>query len=85
NGEVNPDFKENFVFENDFSALSQEKIDKKLEIHDDLFQLSGATGIAKVICISAKHNLTMASKQQKDIVKGVDLCASEVTELSKKY
>ncbi|MDE5003105.1 galactose-1-phosphate uridylyltransferase, partial [Francisella tularensis subsp. holarctica] len=67
------------------SALSKEKIDKNLEINDDLFQLSGATGIAKVIFFSAKHNLTMASMQQKDIVKVFDLWASEVTELSKKY
>ncbi|APC91683.1 MULTISPECIES: UDP-glucose--hexose-1-phosphate uridylyltransferase [Francisella] len=85
NEEVNPDFKETFVFENDFSALSKEKIDKNLEINDDLFQLSGATGIAKVICFSAKHNLTMASMQQDDITKVVDLWATEVAELSKKY
>ncbi|MBK2356518.1 UDP-glucose--hexose-1-phosphate uridylyltransferase [Francisella hispaniensis] len=85
NGEVNPDFKETFVFENDFSALSKEKIDKNLEIKDDLFQLSGATGIAKVICFSAKHNLTMASMLQEDIAKVIDLWASEVANLSKKY
>lgn len=59
-----PEFKETFVFENDFYALIlKKKIDKNLEINDDLFQLSSATGIAKVICFSAKHNLTMASMQ----------------------
>lgn len=84
NGEINPDFKETFVFENDFSALSKEKIDPKLEINDDLFQLSGATGITKVVCFSAKHNLTMASMQEEDITKVVDLWATEVNELSKK-
>ncbi|WP_150468331.1 UDP-glucose--hexose-1-phosphate uridylyltransferase [Francisella sp. SYW-9] len=85
NGETNPDFKETFIFENDFSALSKEKIAKDLEINDDLFQVSGATGVAKVVCFSAKHNLTMASMQESDITKVIDLWSDEVSALSKKY
>lgn len=85
NGETNPDFEETFIFENDFSALSKEKIATNLEINDDLFQVSGATGVAKVVCFSAKHNLTMASMQENDITKVVDLWSDEVSNLSKKY
>lgn len=85
NGESNPEFKETFVFENDFSALSRDKISAKLEIKDDLFEVSNASGIAKVICFSAKHNLTMASMEKKDITKVIKLWAKEVSELSKTY
>ena len=48
-------------------------------------RLSGATDITKVICFSVKHNLTMVSMQQDDITRVVDLWATEVAELSKKY
>ena len=85
NGETNPDFEETFIFENDFSALLKEKIATDLEINDNLFEVSGATGVAKVVCFSAKHNLTMASMQEKDITKVVDLWSDEVSNLSKKY
>ncbi|MED7788245.1 UDP-glucose--hexose-1-phosphate uridylyltransferase [Francisella sp. 19X1-34] len=85
NGEINPNFEETFIFENDFSALSKDKIATDLEINDDLFQVSGATGVAKVVCFSAKHNLTMASMQENDIVKVINLWSDEVSALSKKY
>ena len=85
NGEVNPDFKDTFIFENDFSALSKEKFDSELETNDDLFQISGATGIAKVLCFSEKHNLTMASMEETDITKVVKLWGDEVETLSKDY
>ncbi|QLE78471.1 UDP-glucose--hexose-1-phosphate uridylyltransferase [Francisella sp. Scap27] len=85
NGEKNADFKDTFIFENDFSALSKEKLDSNLEINDDLFQVSGANGVAKVLCFSEKHNLTMASMQEKDITKVVKLWGKEVAELSKTY
>ena len=85
NGEKNADFKDTYVFENDFSALSKEKLDPNFEINDDLFQVSGANGVAKVLCFSEKHNLTMASMAEDDITKVIKLWGDEVTELSKKY
>jgi len=85
NGEVNPNFADTYIFENDFSALTKEKLDSDLEINDDLFQVSAATGVAKVLCFSAKHNLTMASMEEIDITKVVKLWGDEVETLSKDY
>ena len=85
NGEVNPDFDDTYIFENDFSALTKEKLDSNLEISNDLFQVSAATGIAKVLCFSAKHNLTMTSMEESDITKVVKLWVDEVETLSKDY
>ena len=79
NGEINPDFKDTFIFENDFSALSKEQ--KELLIcDDDIFQSTSANGIAKVLCFSPKHNLTMASMDKDDIEKVIQLWSEEVAE-----
>ena len=84
NGEINPNFNETFAFDNDFSALTKEQKGKEI-YSDDIFQTEAANGIAKVICFSPKHNLTMASMEVDDITKVVKLWSDEVSELSYKY
>ncbi|MFC4891598.1 UDP-glucose--hexose-1-phosphate uridylyltransferase [Pseudofrancisella aestuarii] len=84
NDEINPKYNETFIFENDFSALTKEN-SNQIYNSDELFQLEEANGIAKVICFSPKHNLTMASMEIEDIKKVIDLWVSEVDNLSKQY
>src|SRR6476660_3433915 len=58
NGIQNPDYKDCYVFENDFSALLPEAVDYQ-EDSTSLFKLKPERGINKVVCFSPKHNLTI--------------------------
>jgi len=80
-GEVNPDYKDVFVFTNDFSALLPEapkhSIDEK-----GLFIATVETGICKVICFSPRHDLTIPEMDVASIRKVVDVWVNEYTTLS---
>jgi UDPglucose--hexose-1-phosphate uridylyltransferase len=84
NGKINPIYKGTYTFINDFSAIyPQERITKTNK--SDLFISETASGIAKVICFSEDHSLTMASMSQSQILDVIDLWVSETNELSRKY
>ena len=53
NGEKNPDYKDVFVFTNDFAAL--EKNQKKFSVDNGLIQAQSEVGTCKVICFSHDH------------------------------
>jgi UDPglucose--hexose-1-phosphate uridylyltransferase len=78
-GELNPDYKQTFVFSNDFPAIKIDQPDydgqglisshpKMQEKMNRLFKAEGVKGIARVICFSPKHNLTMAEMTQQEIL-----------------
>ncbi|MDY6321452.1 MAG: UDP-glucose--hexose-1-phosphate uridylyltransferase [Succinivibrio sp.] len=83
-GDHNPDYKDNFVFTNDFAALMP---DTPLDAPegDDLFRLEPARGTARVICFSPDHSKTLPLLSVKEIRRVVDLWASQFKELSKTY
>ena len=83
-GDVNPDYERNFVFTNDFAALTP---DTPLDgpAGDDLFKLEPARGTARVICFSADHSKTLPVMEVNEIRSVVDLWASQLTELSETY
>ena len=63
NGEVNPEYKDVFVFTNDFSALQKKsKIFKK---EDGLLIANSEQGICKVICFSPDHSKSLADMDPK--------------------
>jgi len=69
---INPEYKETFVFENDFSAfLPPIEIEKEIEeISEEekrLLVAKQVNGICEVMCFSPKHNLTLAEMDTKDI------------------
>lgn len=68
-GEVNPDYKEPFAFQNDFAALLPEGRHEKKE--DGLFIAQAETGLCKVVCFSPDHSLTLPKMEVKDITKVV--------------
>ena len=80
-GDVNPDYERNFVFTNDFAALTP---DTPLDgpAGDDIFKLEPARGTARVICFSADHSKTLPVMEVNEIRSVVDLWASQLTELS---
>lgn len=83
-GDVNPAYESNFVFTNDFAALTPDT-PLDWEGDDDLFKLEPARGTARVICFSSDHSKTLPVMEVSDIKKVVDLWASQLDELSKTY
>jgi UDPglucose--hexose-1-phosphate uridylyltransferase len=82
-GLKNPDYKENFVFVNDFSSLLADA--PAGEFRDgELFLAKSEKGICKVICFSPRHDLTVPEMEVPEIRKVVDLWVNEYKELGGK-
>lgn len=82
NGAKNPDYKDVFIFQNDFAAL-QENL-PNIEIDErSLLQAKSEKGICKVVCFSPKHNLSLAQMSVIDIEKIVIAWQTEYIELGK--
>lgn len=81
-GQNNPDYKDSFVFTNDFSALLE---DAQIRVYniDNLLQASGEKGICKVIAFTPRHDLTLPEMDITEIKKVVDLWQKEFMDLSK--
>jgi len=75
-GAKNPDYKNTFVFTNDFSALLKDTPSGTYE-NDALFKAKSEKGICKVICFSPQHNLTIPNMSVEAIVRVVDLWQKE--------
>ncbi|KXF81536.1 UDP-glucose--hexose-1-phosphate uridylyltransferase [Enterovibrio coralii] len=82
-GEVNPHYKNTFVFRNDFAALNLET--PLIKIEDPLMRLEGAQGEAHVICFSPDHSKTLPELSEPEIEQVVETWKSEYTRLSKHY
>lgn len=82
NGEVNPDYKNTFVFHNDFGALLPNSLDFKYD--EGLLKAEGETGICKVICFSPNHSLTLPDMEVADIEKVITTWQEEYKELGAK-
>ncbi len=81
NGEVNPDYKDVFVFTNDFSALQKDS--KTFSVEDGLLVAQSEQGICKVICFSPDHSKSLADMNATAIQKVVFAWQNEYQELSK--
>ena len=66
NGEVNPNYKNTFVFTNDFSSLL-EKIPIHSENLKNLLVTKNEIGICRVVNFSPRHDLTLAEMSKKEI------------------
>ena len=83
NGEQTPNYKDVFVFTNDFSALLPEKT-TELAQNSELFKANAERGICKVICFSPRHDLTIPQMDTPAIRKVVDAWCDEYTHLGAK-
>lgn len=59
NGEINPKYEYSFVFDNDFAAVKQEPILFEEEYGYTFFKAKPERGIARVVCFSPRHDLTL--------------------------
>ena len=69
NGEQNSNYKDVFVFTNDFAALQSNS--KEFTVEDGLLIAQSEQGICKVICFSPDHSKSLADMNPKDITKVV--------------
>ncbi len=75
-GKRNPEYKNTFVFENDFSALHFDTPSEKIN-KDNLIIAKGEPGICKVVCFSPRHDLTLPEMEEKDIRRVVDVWSEQ--------
>ena len=66
-GKQNPNYKETFVFDNDHACVSWDA-PKVQELNQGIYMRKPASGIARVVCYSPKHNLTLAELEPAEIV-----------------
>ncbi len=81
-GKRNPQYKDTFVFENDFPALLR---DAPEFTHDDsgLLVARSETGACRVVCFSPRHDLTMARMAPAELQQVVGVWADECAALEK--
>ncbi len=81
-GVRNPDYKNTFVFVNDFSALIPD-IPAGEYRANDIFNAESEKGLCKVICFSPKHDLTLPEMNTDSIKEVVDVWQREYIEIGK--
>lgn len=79
-GEKNPDYKNTFVFTNDFAALKPDATPERLD-GAGLFRAESERGICRVICFSPRHDLTLAHMDARQIEPVVQLWREQYAEL----
>jgi len=82
-GITNPDYRDTFVFVNDFSALLEDAPADRMD-EDNLFIAHSERGVCKVICFSPRHDLTLPLMEVEDIRRVVDVWEEEYRLLGEK-
>src|SRR5437868_894620 len=80
-GAVNPNYSKTFVFDNDHPCISPQA-PSEVRPSPAIYKNRQATGIARVVCYSPKHNLTLAELEFKDIQDLLEVWQSQYSELA---
>ena len=82
-GQVNPEYQDVFIFDNDYAALLPNASEPTASgaTPDSLLRAEPEQGICRVLCFHPDHDLTLARMAHPDIVKVVDAWASQSEEL----
>lgn len=80
-GSVNPDYKDSFVFTNDFSALLSDTPEGTYDV-GGLLKAKSEAGICRVISFSPDHSLTLPRLSVPAIEKVIDLWKKEFADLA---
>jgi UDPglucose--hexose-1-phosphate uridylyltransferase len=81
NGAINPDYKDVYIFQNDFAAL-QNNI-KEFSLDNKLLKAKSESGICKVICFSPDHSKSLGEMSKKEILKVIEAWQTEYMLLGK--
>ena len=79
-GAKNPQYKETFVFVNDFTALKSD-IPQGQYQDDDIFFAKGEKGLCKVVCFSPRHDLSLPELGLAQIKKVIDIWQKEYIDI----
>ena len=79
-GAVNPAYARTFVFDNDHPCVGEDA-PRQLDTPPPPYRVTPATGVARVVCFSPRHDLTLAEMPASDIAEVVDLWRSQTREL----
>ena len=82
-GNKNPDYKNTFVFDNDFAALQPDVPEGEIT-ERELIIAKSERGICRVLCFSPDHSLTLSRMQTIDIKVVVDEWARQYLDLGGK-
>lgn len=81
-GAVNPQYAQTFVFDNDHPCVSLEA-PSTTESHSGIYRSRPAQGIARVVCYSPKHNLTLAELTIDEIQQLLNVWREQYEELGR--
>lgn len=88
-GHQNPDYRDSFVFTNDFAALLPELPPEIASMDADhehpLLRAEPVRGTCRVLCFSPRHDLTLAEMEPEELRRVVDLWAAQAEELGRSY
>ncbi|HEY0864464.1 MAG TPA: UDP-glucose--hexose-1-phosphate uridylyltransferase [Lacunisphaera sp.] len=84
NGELNPDYRDTYVFENDFRALLDQEAAAPA-VSSPLLQRAPVRGTCRVICFSPRHDLTLARMDAAGIGQVIATWQRETAELGRRY
>ncbi len=79
-GKQNPDYTSVYVFENDHPCVGPDA-PQHVETPTGLYRNRPATGIARVVCYSPKHNLTLAELPPSEVIALVHVWQEQYREL----
>jgi UDPglucose--hexose-1-phosphate uridylyltransferase len=83
NGMHNPDYKQAFVFDNDFAALKQDEIVFETNQEASFFKAQPERGISRVVCFSPNHNETLPEMSVEAIENIIQTWQNEYIDLGK--
>ena len=78
NGEINPNYTDTYVFDNDVPALLKEEVNS---FKDGLLTAEPELGICRVVCFSPEHSLTLSLMEYEEIVKVIKMWRQQYSEL----
>jgi UDPglucose--hexose-1-phosphate uridylyltransferase len=84
NGEKNPQYKDTFVFTNDFAALFPD-VEPVIREQHPLFRSESVPGTCRVVCFSPRHDLTLPEMEIGAILRVVEVWVEQMRELGKHY
>jgi len=79
-GKVNPPYKQIYVFDNDHPSVSLDAPENDMPL-SPLYKAQRAEGIARVVCYSPKHNLTLTELEHVEIANLLNTWQEQYSEL----
>ena len=84
-GARNPDYRDTFVFDNDFPALLDTAPSQALAPSHPLLKQEPVCGTCRVICYSPEHHRSLAELPVESIARVIDTWAAQSAELGRDY